>query len=239
MKSLKNMDIHLATMKCCHSIWPHRTKGKLDPINVQAACYRAKMLTSTYMLQTITCKFDNEITSPTCQLCNTEDESMTHFLCNCPDFKKVRKYAFRYLYNQLTASDIPVPRTDSEKVILVLNGHISNQNINRACSNVCYKLHIKRHELLKEKGLFKASKKKKIPKKFDPKNACISCTKEVKDDHRGIQCDLCELWQHIKCEKIMDGWRYNRIKKGTEALTWLCMPCKTKMIELVRQRIGI
>jgi hypothetical protein len=237
--SLSNMIISFATMSKGHSIWPQKIDGRLDRIHVKAACYRAKMLTSTYMLTSITCKFDSTISSPKCLLCNTEDETITHFLCICPELKAVRKRDTRYLYHLLIAHDIPLPTTNFEKVTLILNGHETNQKINRACSNICYSLHRKRHEILQEKGLDFKNRKKKVAKEFDPLNACINCTKEVKNDHKAIQCELCDLWQHIKCENIMSGWRYNRIMKGRDSITWVCKPCKRQMLMLTDRRIEL
>ena len=36
----------------------------------------------------------------------------------------------------------------------------------------------------------------------DPKFPCKVCAKNVHDKDKVVQCDLCELWIHIKCNKL-------------------------------------
>ena len=35
-----------------------------------------------------------------------------------------------------------------------------------------------------------------------PKFLCRICAKNVNDKDKAVQCDLCELWIHIKCNKL-------------------------------------
>jgi len=225
MTSLSNMNLQYASMKGCHSIWPRRkNKNKLDPICTKAASIRAKMLTSTYMLQTTIAKYYPGHNTPLCQLCMAEDETITHLLCKCKTLKKTRQKSARYLKKQLQKREILYPEDDKDIVRLILNGYETDEMINNACSSYCFLLHKKRYEILEEKGLLYRQKKK--PKhKPDPKNQCIHCKKEVKDNQKAISCDCCNMWQHIKCNKIMDGWKYNRILKGTELFSWICERC--------------
>ncbi len=126
---------------------------------------------------------------------------------------------------QLQKKEIPYPEDDEATVRLVLNGYEGDVMINNACSSYCYSLHKKIYEILEEKGLLYKQKKKKPKNKTDPKKQCIHCRKEVKDKQKAIACDQCSMWQHIKCNKIMDGWKYNRIMKGTEIFFWVCERC--------------
>ena len=33
-------------------------------------------------------------------------------------------------------------------------------------------------------------------------DACVTCGEEVKEDNEALQCDLCEVWEHLKCIKV-------------------------------------
>ena len=35
-----------------------------------------------------------------------------------------------------------------------------------------------------------------------PKFPCKICAKNVHDKDKAVQCDLCELWIHIKCNNL-------------------------------------
>ena len=111
---------------------------------------------------------------------------------------------------------------------MILNGHESNAWINKTCSVYCYALHNKRYQILKDKGLLNRSKKTNKRKKvneIDAQNCCIYCNKEVGNDDKAIECEKCSKWQHIKCDGIMDGWKYNRVIKGKEKFQWMCVSC--------------
>ena len=42
-----------------------------------------------------------------------------------------------------------------------------------------------------------------------PKFLCKICAKNVHDKDKAVQCDLCELWIHIKCNNLNDlNYRY-------------------------------
>ena len=36
----------------------------------------------------------------------------------------------------------------------------------------------------------------------NPKFPCRICTKNVHEKDKAVQCDLCELWIHIKCNNL-------------------------------------
>ena len=37
-----------------------------------------------------------------------------------------------------------------------------------------------------------------------PKFPCRICVKNVSDKDKAVQCDLCELWVHIKCNNLIN-----------------------------------
>ena len=55
-----------------------------------------------------------------------------------------------------------------------------------------------------------------------PKFPCRICAKNVHDKDKAVQCDLCELWIHIKCNKLyyLD---YRYLQNYDES--WYCIDC--------------
>lgn len=60
------------------------TPGKVHPLLLQSdASVRECTQTSPYILQATRAAFNQNEVSPTCQLCNTQPETMEHFLLHC------------------------------------------------------------------------------------------------------------------------------------------------------------
>ena len=53
-------------------------------------------------------------------------------------------------------------------------------------------------------------------------NPCGLCYKAVGDNHRSIQCDVCDLWIHIKCNNISPS-KYEELIGDKEP--WICIKC--------------
>ena len=51
---------------------------------------------------------------------------------------------------------------------------------------------------------------------------CEICTKAVASNHKAIQCDICDIWVHIKCNKI-NSQTYELLKKDNTQ--WFCNEC--------------
>ena len=55
---------------------------------------------------------------------------------------------------------------------------------------------------------------------------CRICAKNVSDKDKAVQCDLCELWVHIKCnDRNYLGYRY--LENSYES--WYCKECYSSM----------
>ena len=54
------------------------------------------------------------------------------------------------------------------------------------------------------------------------KHPCGVCTKSVISYQNGIQCDMCEVWFHAKCDAT-DLQMYEVL--GNSSLTWMCSKC--------------
>ena len=151
-----------------HPIWP----ADAPPSSILAASYRAKMLTGTYILQSTRAKYNQHEVDATCLLCGGDTEDMVHFIVMCPTLHEVRSIKLATEVTPIAerlGEAIPEEATDRCRFILN-GGHIPNQlrdvpdtspslnivesssafqsKLQKACSMLCYKLHMKRQELL-------------------------------------------------------------------------------------------
>ena len=55
-----------------------------------------------------------------------------------------------------------------------------------------------------------------------PKFPCKICAKNVQDKDKAVQCDLCELWIHIKFNKL-NYLDYRYLQNCNES--WYCIEC--------------
>ena len=56
----------------------------------------------------------------------------------------------------------------------------------------------------------------------DPKFPCKICAKNIHDKDKAVQCDLCELWIHIKCNNL-NYLDYRYLQNCDES--WYCIDC--------------
>ena len=54
------------------------------------------------------------------------------------------------------------------------------------------------------------------------KYPCKTCNSPVAKNHKAVQCDKCQLWVHMKCNKI-NIQTYNMLKKDETAC--YCISC--------------
>ena len=57
------------------------------------------------------------------------------------------------------------------------------------------------------------------------KNPCSICNKNVLNNQKAIQCGLCNLWCHIKCDGTSSE-TYNYLLLSDETVSWHCLLCK-------------
>lgn len=58
-------------------------------------------------------------------------------------------------------------------------------------------------------------------------DACKICKRRVNSGENGLECELCECWFHIKCEKVKKE-EYECIQEMGEGISWYCRGCKDK-----------
>ena len=74
-----------------HIVWDSINNSVWD---VRKAITKTRMLTGTYMLQTLKSKFNQSEVDPTCPICRLETETMTHIITSCPVYNEIRKEYF-------------------------------------------------------------------------------------------------------------------------------------------------
>ena len=65
------------------------------------------------------------------------------------------------------------------------------------------------------------------PSGDNPKYPCGVCNRLVKDEHKAVQCDVCNFWNHIKCDKV-DLQMYENLKKSKDP--YICYNCKLNIM---------
>ena len=55
------------------------------------------------------------------------------------------------------------------------------------------------------------------------KNPCSICLKSVAKSHRAVNCDICNLWSHVKCSKISAS-EYQHLQSLT-SFDFICSRC--------------
>ena len=67
---------------------------------------------------------------------------------------------------------------------------------------------------------------------------CSHCKKIVKNDSPAMECEICDLWYHIKCQGITKA-EYEYIKgsskkKSLSKLHWYCLTCDRKAVNFMK-----
>jgi len=58
---------------------------------------------------------------------------------------------------------------------------------------------------------------------------CAICGKAVAKNHRGVQCDVCNLWIHTKCNNT-SVHEYQRLMDSEEEIKWGGKSCLNSTI---------
>jgi len=62
---------------------------------------------------------------------------------------------------------------------------------------------------------------------------CVTCGQEVKEDDEALQCDLCEVWEHLTCIKLCDRPTndcYAALSQSLcKSLVFTCTKCRRKL----------
>ena len=98
----------------------------------------------------------------------------------------------------------------------------------RACSK-------KTQTIKKAKGKIKNQTPKQTNKHFKTRNTkhpCNICKKSVHKNHRAIQCDICDYWVHMKCNKLSPS-EYETLKLSNDP--WYCIHCLQTILPFMHE----
>ena len=60
------------------------------------------------------------------------------------------------------------------------------------------------------------------------KYPCVSCTKPVKKNQKGLECNVCKLWVHLKCTDLTET-EYKHLETN-EDIPFYCIKCKPRTL---------
>ena len=76
-----------------------------------------------------------------------------------------------------------------------------------------------------------------MAEKEKDKDGCGRCSGQVTAKDKGVQCEVCEVWFHCKCQGISDD-TYKVMKKEL-SLHWYCAGCEKGMAKIMESVIKI
>ena len=147
---------------CVDSFWP----GKKHPLIQNVGCVsdvprihtKLKLVTGVYVLQVNRARFNQNLIDTRCQLCFHADETVAHFLLDCPVFDLVRRPALEAITR--IGRELHCP-TDSDNLLqLILDSscftniardmvsHGSYRDLDMQTRRLCHTLHIERYKRL-------------------------------------------------------------------------------------------
>lgn len=62
---------------------------------------------------------------------------------------------------------------------------------------------------------------------------CGACRRKVKGNDRALQCNLCDLWHHIACERVNEDIYKILMKNDETTLHWYCGKCNVVAVKLL------
>ena len=58
----------------------------------------------------------------------------------------------------------------------------------------------------------------------DKREVCKTCKLRIDTRDMGLECDVCKVWAHTKCEKITKD-EYKVFEKKHSPFSWICKDC--------------
>ena len=141
-----------------HQVWLSVNNNAKD---VQRAHVKYKLLTGTYLVNQKKAKFSGKPTDSICTLCNSEDETIVHFLLKCSALSQPRSVIMdlvNYLKTVLPINEVKKILSDDSlltqliidcsKLLSLPNRHL--HNIELITRKLCFNLHCRRRYLLEK-----------------------------------------------------------------------------------------
>jgi hypothetical protein len=103
--SLNLMSVNTCKIGQCHPVWK---TVRPNPIDVEKAAIKARILTGTYTLQSNRAKFNQHDVDPTCLLCKEGPENRQHFIFTCKITEPARKKFLTKIIDTVQSSKLDV-----------------------------------------------------------------------------------------------------------------------------------
>ena len=155
-KTLKHIELSpTPELRHPHPMW---FAARMDPYLAPATAVRAKAMVGRLSLSYAPWKQDT-----ICPLCETEPETMTHFIARCPSLNLIRTPLLIQLAHFYTDEGEPPPSSETEITSACLNGDkyvsdtlkeaitIKNDNAQNFCSRFCQKMYKERDYIINDK----------------------------------------------------------------------------------------
>ena len=151
--------------KDCYTAPIIETTGNLR--EVPRIAVHLKITTGTYILQTNRMSFNQNVVDPTCLLCKTIAETLSHFLIEFATLESIRHPILRDIKHILRDNDLDL--TDSEILLQLLtdcSAIVDTKTVREVifhARRLCYALHVERYKTFERLSIIPRRKRK--PKK--------------------------------------------------------------------------
>lgn len=61
---------------------------------------------------------------------------------------------------------------------------------------------------------------------------CLDCSRPVLDKEKGLQCEICELWFHARCQKVSEDTY--KLLESNQAVHWFCSGCNRSVGKVLK-----
>ena len=116
--SLKYLSTNSYKMRKCHQIWKFTHP---NPIEVEKACIKARLLTGCYILQSNRAKCNQYEIDLTCPLCHDGPEDREHFLFKCSALNYPRDNHLQKIINTINHSSLNIQINSDNMIQLILD----------------------------------------------------------------------------------------------------------------------
>ena len=141
MSSLSYVNIDQCTTGRSHPIWCNST----DPLIIYRATIHAKLLVQRYPIYS--CHVSNSSTR-LCPCCKSTEESLEHFLLDCPNLKTARHPHLQHIITVLQENNMNTEQLSLVKIILdpstIFGNTETTNSLISIARTLCFNLHLQR-----------------------------------------------------------------------------------------------
>ena len=129
----------------------HPLVTSVDLREVPRIAVKLKTVTGTYFLQTTRAVFNQNTVNPTCLACNREEETLRHFLLDCPALQSRREPVMHQIIQFYEDSGVDFETIDTLQLIIDSSNCCTisdnlHANFEKLTILLCYNLHSERYK---------------------------------------------------------------------------------------------